>query len=306
MAVIVSVNVGLPQSVAWQGRTVHTAVWKAPVTGRIFARRLNLDGDGQGDLHGHGGEQRAIMVYQLESYGYWAKYLGRPDLVPGNFGENLTVEGLADDEVCIGDRFAIGGAVVEVSQPRDTCYRVGIRLNHPEMAALLVAHRRPGFYFRIIQEGEIGAGDRIEKLSDGPERMTVAEIDALLYSAEHPVEDLRRAIRIPALSLDWRGSMQALLAAAEAGGTTGNAGLGMGASAPVAWSGFRPVMVVASREESADVRSFEFAAEDGSPLPPPLPGQHIAVRVKPGPDVPAMARNYSLCGPLGLPITGSG
>ncbi len=249
----------------------------------------------------HGGEQRALLVYQLESYRYWASYLGRSDLVAGNFGENLTVEGLADNEVCIGDRFSIGGAVVEVSQPRDTCYRVGIRLQHPEIPALLVAHRRPGFYFRVIQEGEIGAGDRIEKLCDGPERMTVAEIDALLYSAKHPLEALRRAMRIPALSKDWQGSMQALLDAAEAGGTTGNAGLGPGASAPVAWRGFRPVAVVASREESADVRSFEFTAEDGSPLPPALPGQHIMVRMRPSSDAPAVTRNYSLCGPPGAP-----
>jgi ferredoxin-NADP reductase/MOSC domain-containing protein YiiM len=293
--VIVSVNVGLPQDVAWQGRIVRTGVWKTPVTGRIFARRLNLDGDGQGDLHGHGGEQRAMLVYQLDSYRYWANHLGRPDLTAGNFGENLTVEGLADNEVCIGDRFRIGGAVVEVSQPRDTCYRVGIRLNHPQMAALLVAHHRPGFYFRVIQEGDIGAGDRIEKLSDGPERMTIAEIDALLYSAEHKPEGLRRAVRIPALSLDWQGSMQALLAAAEAGGTTGNAGLGLGASAPLAWRGFRPAVVVASHEESADVRSFEFAAEDGSPLPPALPGQYLMVRIKPNPDAPSVTRSYSLC-----------
>jgi ferredoxin-NADP reductase/MOSC domain-containing protein YiiM/ferredoxin len=299
--VIVSVNVGLPQNVAWQGRTVRTAVWKTPVTERIFARRLNLDGDGQGDLRGHGGEQRAIMVYQLDSYRYWASYLGRSDLAAGVFGENLTVEGLPDNEVCIGDRFRIGGAVVEISQPRDTCYRVGIRLNNPEIPALLVAHHRPGFYFRVIQEGEIGSGDRIEKLSDGPERMTVAEIDALLYSAEHPLEALRRAVRIPALSLDWQGSMQALLRAAEAGGTTGNAGLGLGASAPPAWRGFRPVVVVASREESADVRSFELAAEDGSPLPPALPGQYIMVRIRPNPDAPAVTRNYSLCGPPGTP-----
>jgi len=299
MGVIVSVNVGLPRDVAWQGKTVRTGVWKTPVTGRILARRLNLDGDGQGDLQGHGGEQRAVMVYQLDSYRYWAKYLGRSDLAAGNFGENLTVEGLADNEVCIGDRFRIGGAIVEVSQPRDTCYRVGIRLNRPEIAALLVAHHRTGFYFRVIQEGEIGAGDRVEKIYDGPERMTVAEIDALLYSAEHPVEALRRAIRIPALSLDWQGSMQALLAAAEAGGKTGNAGLGLGASAPLAWRGFRPVMVVASREESTEIRSFELAAEDGSPLPPALPGQYIMVRVKPSPDAAAVTRSYSLCGPPG-------
>ena len=296
---IVSVNVGLPRDVAWQGRTVRTGVWKTPVAGRIFARRLNLEGDGQGDLRGHGGEQRAIMVYQLDSYRYWAKYLGRSDLVAGNFGENLTVEGLADNEVCIGDRFKIGGAIVEVSQPRDTCYRVGIRLNRPEIAALLVAHHRTGFYVRVIQEGEIGAGDRVEKISDGPERMTVAEIDALLYSAEHPVEALRRAVRIPALSLDWQGSMQALLAAAEAGGKTGNAGLGLGASAPLAWRGLRTVVVVASREESADVRSFEFSTEDGSPLPPALPGQYIMVRVKPSPDAATVTRSYSLCSPPG-------
>jgi ferredoxin-NADP reductase/MOSC domain-containing protein YiiM len=299
--VIVSVNVGLPRDVGWQDRTVRTGVWKTPVTGRILARRLNLDGDGQGDLRGHGGEQRAIMVYQLDSYRHWAKFLGRSDLVAGNFGENLTVEGLADNEVCIGDRFRIGGAVVEVSQPRDTCYRVGIRLNRPDIAALLVAHHRTGFYFRVIREGEIGAGDRVEKISDGPERMTVAEIDALLYSAEHPVEALRRAIRIPALSLDWQGSMQALLAAAEAGGKTGNAGLGLGASAPLAWRGFRPVVVVASQEESAEVRSFELAAEDGSPLPPALPGQYIMVRVKPSPDAVAVTRSYSLCSPPGTP-----
>lgn len=302
MGVVVSVNVGLPQDVAWQGRTVRTAIWKQPVTRRIFARRLNLDGDGQGDLGGHGGEQRAMMVYQLDSYRYWADYLGRADLVPGIFGENLTVEGLADAEVCIGDRFRIGGVVVEVSQPRDTCYRVGIRLGLPEMPALLVAHHRPGFYFRVIKEGELGADDRIEKLSDGPEHMTVAEIDALLYSAEHPLEALQRAARIPALSPGWQGSMRRLVAAAEAGGTTGNAGLGPGASTPLAWRGFRRLVVVASREESADVRSFDLAAEDGLPLPPALPGQHIVLRVRPHPDAPAVTRNYSLCGPPRSPI----
>jgi MOSC domain-containing protein YiiM len=148
--VTVSVDVGLPQNVAWQGRTVRTAVWKTPVTGRILARRLNLDRDGQGDLRAHGGEQRAIMVYQLDSYRYWARYLGRSDLVAGSFGESLTVEGHANNEVCIGDRFEIGGAVVEVSQPRDTCYRIGIRLNRPDIAALLVAHHLPSFYFRVI------------------------------------------------------------------------------------------------------------------------------------------------------------
>jgi len=299
--VVVSVNVGLPQDVAWQGRTVRTAIWKQPVGGRVVARRLNLDGDRQGDLAGHGGEQRALMVYQLDSYRYWASFLGRSDLVHGIFGENLTVEGLADAEVCIGDRYRIGSAILEVSQPRDTCYRVGIRLDCPEMPALLVSHHRPGFYFRVIEEGDVGAGDRIEKLSDGPERMTIAEIDGLLYSAEHKLDGLRRAASIPALSPGWRASMLKLAEAAEAGGTTGNAGLGPGASAPPAWRGFRRLVVVASREESADVRSFELAAEDGAPLPAALPGQYVVVRVQSKPDAPAVTRNYSLCGPPGAP-----
>jgi MOSC domain-containing protein YiiM len=243
MATVVSVNVGVPHDVEWQGKTVRTAIWKRPVTGRVLAGRLNLAGDAQADLSGHGGEQRAIMVYQLDSYRYWEKHLARSDFVPGMFGENLTVDGLADTD---GDRFRIGSGIFEVSQPRVTCYRVGLRLNHPEMPALLVSHRRPGFYLRVIQEGDIGAGDAIEKIADGPEHMTVAEIDALLYSAEHPVEALRRASRIPALSPGWQGSMKALLEAAETARGTGNAGLSPLPSSAVAWRGFRPLKVVAA------------------------------------------------------------
>src|SRR5262249_777601 len=207
-----------------------------------------------------------------------------------------TGEGLAYDEVCIGDRFRIGGGIFEVSQPRVTCYRVGIRLNHSEMPALLVSHRRPGFYFRVIREGEVGAGDRIEKIAEGPEQMTVAEINALLYSGQHPVELLQRALRIPALSLGWRGSMRALLEAAERGEQVGNAGLSSTLVAPLFWRGFRSLKVVSSSEESIDIRSFELAALDGSSLPPPLPGQHIVVRVRPSVDSPLVVRNYSLCG----------
>src|SRR5258708_4403677 len=296
MNAIVSINVGLPKDVKWRGKTVRTAIWKQPVNGRVLATRLNLIGDAQADLSGHGGEQRAVMVYQLASYRYWENYLRRSDLVYGNFGENFTVEGLADDEICIGDRFRIGSAIFEVSQPRVTCYKVGLRLNHPEMPALLVSHHRPGFYLRVIQEGEVGAGDRIEKIADGPEQMTVAEIDALLYSAHHPVEALRRAIRIPALSPGWQGSMRALLDAAEKGEDVGNAGLSPRPALPISWRGFRPLKVVASSNEGIDVRSFELAALDGSHLPTPLPGQHIVVRLRPDLDSPPVARSYSLCG----------
>ncbi len=212
MSSLISVNVGLPRDVEWQGKVVRTAVFKRPVPGRVMARRLNLDGDGQGDLAGHGGEHRALMVYQLDSYRYWAKQLQRQDLEYGHFGENLTVEGLADSEVCIGDRYRIGSALFEVTQPRVTCYRVGIRMNNPQMAALLVSHKRPGFYFRVIEEGEIGAGDEITKVAEGPERVSVAEIDGLLYLPGHSRDQLERALRIPSLSAGWKGSFEALLA----------------------------------------------------------------------------------------------
>jgi MOSC domain-containing protein YiiM len=150
---LVSVNVGMPKNVQWRGKTVYTGIWKTPVEGSVMVRRLNLDGDGQGDLAGHGGEQRAVMVYQTESYEFWRTYLGRDDLEPGHFGENFTVTGLVDNQVCIGDRYRIGGAEFEVTQPRVTCFRVGVRLNEPEMPNLLVSQHRPGFYFRVISEG---------------------------------------------------------------------------------------------------------------------------------------------------------
>ena len=190
---LVSVNVGLPREHSWRGRTVRTGVWKEPVAGRRMARRLNIDGDGQGDLAGHGGEQRAVLVYQLDSYRYWERELGRPEFALGEFGENFTVDGLADTDVCIGDRYRIGEAVFEVTQPRVTCYRIGLRMDEPRMAALLVARGRPGFYLRVLEEGLVGAGDDIVKIADGAERMTVAEIDALLYLPGHRREDLLRA-----------------------------------------------------------------------------------------------------------------
>jgi ferredoxin-NADP reductase/MOSC domain-containing protein YiiM/ferredoxin len=299
MSRVVSVNVGMPAEVPWRGKMVRTAIWKRPVEGRVFAGRLNLAGDGQADLAGHGGEQRAVMVYQLDSYRYWSDFLGRSDFELGQFGENLTVEGLADSEVCIGDRYRIGGAIFEVTQPRVTCYRLGIRMNHERMPALVVAHRRPGFYFRVIREGEIGAGDAIEKIAEGPERMSVAEIDQLLYTADHPLDALRRAARIPALSPGWRGSIQSLLDATLAGQTGGNAGLSPAPAAAPAWSGVRRLRIVASARESEDVRSFDLAAEDGSGLPDALPGQHLVVKLQPRTDAAPVLRNYSLCGAPG-------
>src|ERR1700751_325090 len=205
----------MPQDVTWHGRTVHTAVWKKPVTGPRMVRRLNIDGDGQGDLAGHGGEQRAVLVYQAGSYRHWQEHFGRDDLGYGSFGENLTVDGLADDEVCVGDRYRIGAAEFEVTQPRVTCYRVGLRLGEPELPALLVGHHRPGFYMRVITEGHAQAGDTIIKTRTGPHALNVADTDALLYLPGRDQDKLRIAVQIPALSPGWRGSFHDLLAAGD-------------------------------------------------------------------------------------------
>src|SRR6476646_5699502 len=243
MARLLSVNVGLPRDIAWKGRTVHTAIWKDPVLGRCRVGRLNLDGDGQGDLAGHGGEQRAVFVYQIESYRYWQEQLNRADFVPGQFGENFTIEGLPDDVVCIGDRYRIGSALFEVTQPRVTCYRVGIRMDEPRMAALLVERHRPGFYLRVVEVGEVAAGDEIVKVSNGPERMSIAQADALLYLPGHSRAQLERALRIPAFPAGWRSSFQALLQQSPGDGQAkGNSGL-VAVSPPPAWPGFRPMRV---------------------------------------------------------------
>jgi ferredoxin-NADP reductase/MOSC domain-containing protein YiiM len=297
MARLLSVNVGLPRDIAWKGRIVHTGIWKNPVPGRCRVGRLNLDGDGQGDLGGHGGEQRAAFVYQIESYRYWREQLQRTDFVLGQFGENLTVEGLPDDGVCIGDRYQIGGALFEVTQPRVTCYRVGIRTNEPRMPALLTSSGRPGFYFRVLREGVVGAGDEIVKVGEANERMTVAEINALLYSPHHARDRLQRAVRIGALSPGWRASFEALLRNPVATAGSGNAGLAPAAAAHPAAPGFQPLAVVAVDQESADVVSVSMRHPHGEPLPAALPGQYVVLRLRRSGDGPPLLRSYSLSGP---------
>ncbi|NID14563.1 MOSC and FAD-binding oxidoreductase domain-containing protein [Luteibacter yeojuensis] len=288
MASVLSVNVGLPRDVEWEGRIVRTGIFKAPVPGRVMVRTLNIDGDGQADKAGHGGPNRAVMVYQIESYRYWEAFLERPPLDYGQFGENLTIEGLPDNEVRIGDRYRIGGALFEVTQPRVTCYRVGIRMNHPQMASLLVAHHRPGFYFRVIEEGEIGAGDTIEKVSQGPEDLTVADVDALLYLPGHSRDALERALRIPALSPGWKQSFAQML--------EDEARPKASTQVAPAWNGYRDLVVESVRRESDAVSSFVLVSADGTSLPPPVPGQFLALRVDRGADLPPILRSYSISG----------
>ena len=298
MARLLSVNVGLPRDIEWSGRTVHTGIWKNPVRGRCRVGRLNLDGDGQGDLGGHGGEQRAAFVYQIESYRYWQEQLKRTDFVHGQFGENFTIEGLPDDAVCIGDSYQIGGALFEVTQPRVTCYRVGIRMNEPRMPALLTSSGRPGFYFRVLQEGEVGAGDEIAKVGEAEERMTVAEISALLYSPNHARDRLERALRIEALSPGWRSSFEVLLQSQTTAAGNGNAGLAPAAAAHPVAPGFHPLEVTAIDQESADVLSLTMHSPDRQALPAALPGQYVVLHLPRTTGGTPLFRSYSLSGPL--------
>ena len=282
---LLSVNVGMPRDVEWEGRTVRTAIWKSPVAGRRMVRRLNIDGDGQGDLTGHGGVNRAVFVYQIESHRYWRTFLNRDDFTYGQFGENFTVEGLGDNEVCIGDRYRIGSALFEVSQPRVTCYRVGIRMREPQMPSLLVGHHRPGFYLRVLEEGMVEAGDTIERVERGPEAMTVAEVDGLLYLPKRAHGELIRALQIPALSEGWQGSFRELLEQTPDGGAT-----------EPAWPGWRRLRVTAIDHESDSVISVRLVPADGGPAAPARPGQFLTVRLRPDPGAVPLLRTYSLSG----------
>jgi ferredoxin-NADP reductase/MOSC domain-containing protein YiiM len=282
---LLSVNVGGPRDVEWEGTTIRTAIWKDPVDGARMVRKINIDGDDQADRVGHGGEHRAVFVYQIESYHYWEDHLKRDDFVYGQFGENLTVKGLADDQVCIGDHYRIGEVLFEVTQPRVTCFRLGIRMNEPAMPSLAVAHHRPGFYFRVLEEGLIKAGDKIVLVQAAPHQLSVADVDGLLYLPNRSTAKLKRAVQISALSEGWRESFRALLEQ-EDKPTVPEPG----------WTGFRPLIVSALTPESHNVLSVHFHAPAGTPaLTAPQPGQYLTIKLPVnGPDQPAVIRSYSL------------
>jgi ferredoxin-NADP reductase/MOSC domain-containing protein YiiM len=286
---LLSLNVGRPREVAWEGKTIRTAIWKEPVDGPRMVRRINIDGDDQADRAAHGGEHRAVFVYQIESYRYWERELGRDRFAPGQFGENFTVEGLADDEVCIGDRYRIGDAIFEVTQPRVTCFRLGLRMEEPRMPSLVVAHHRPGFYFRVLQEGPVQAGDAIVRLAVGPEQLTVADTDGLLYLPHKSRRRLRQALRIPALSDGWRDSFRSLLEHEQA----------PPAPAAPAWAGFVALTVVGIEPESDSILSVTLAPAGVAPPAADIaPGQYLSLRLRPeGDDGPAIIRSYSLSTP---------
>jgi MOSC domain-containing protein YiiM len=205
---LLSVNVSQPTEIAHGRGTVSTGIFKKPVAGRIMLRALNLDGDGQADLANHGGIHRAAYAYSIENYDYWRRELGRADLGFGQFGENFTVRGMVEDDVHIGDVFRVGDALVEVSQPRPPCFKLGIKMGMARFPKLFLASGRVGFYLRVLDEGEVGAGDVFERVESDPERVTVREMSHLLFFDPENLEGAERALRIRALSPGWRGSFE--------------------------------------------------------------------------------------------------
>ncbi|MBD2000110.1 MOSC domain-containing protein [Leptolyngbya sp. FACHB-541] len=205
---LISVNVGLPREVTWKGKTVTTGIFKEPVSDRVMVRSLNLDGDGQADLTVHGGADKAIYVYPFEHYDYWQSELPNTELPLGIFGENFTTTGLKEEELNIGDRFQIGSVHLMVTQPRLPCYKLGIRFERPDMVKRFLASRRTGFYFQVLQEGEVGAGDTLELVSRNDNNITVADITRLYVREQDNPELLHRAAQLEALPDSWRDYFQ--------------------------------------------------------------------------------------------------
>ncbi len=275
-----SVNVSMPRDVPHDGKTVTTGIFKEQVEGRVMLRRLNLEGDGQADLWGHGGAFRAVYAYSQENYEYWAGELGRDDFTIGQFGENFTVEGMPDDEICIGDVFRIGGALVEVTQPRIPCHKLALKFGVDGFQNRFLESGRVGFYLRVLEEGEVGAGDDIVLVKRDSARMTVEAVSNLLFFDKENLERTEKALHIPALSHGWKGSFADRLAKAKtvAGGRPG----------------FRPFTVERKERESETITSFYLVPEDGAPLADFLPGQFLTFELDiPGEDEPVV-RTYSL------------
>ncbi len=214
---LLSVNVSQPKEVSYNGERIKTGIFKEPVSGRTMMRRLNLDGDGQGDPSVHGGVHKAVYVYPMEHYDYWRHELGRKDLTYGQFGENLTVEGLLEERVHIGDVFRVGEALVEVSQPRVPCFKLGIKMRNPRIVKPFLASERVGFYVRVLEEGEVGAGDAIERTKVGEGQMTVKEIVHLRHFDTANTEAAEKAANLPALTPSWRDSFEEILVKAQEG-----------------------------------------------------------------------------------------
>ena len=277
---LLSVNVALPREITVKGKTVRTSIFKEPVTRRVQVRTLDIDGNGQADLVGHGGEMRAVLVYSFENYAHWETELGRTDFRFGQFGENFTVEGMLDDQVHVGDRFRIGTAVFEVTQPRVPCYKLGIKMQTEGFYSRLLQSGRLGFYVRVLKQGEVGPGDLIHRLHAHPVGMTVRQMSNLLYFEKDDLDGARRALRIEAMSPGWRQSFETRLTKAQLEGE---------ASEPL-----RSLEVTRKVRESENATSFYLTPVDDRPLARFLPGQFLPLKLDiPGQHQPVL-RTYSL------------
>jgi ferredoxin-NADP reductase/MOSC domain-containing protein YiiM len=287
---VLSVNIGLPREVEWKGQTVRTGIFKDPVEGRVRVRTLNLEGDRQADLTVHGGWEKAVYAYPSESYELWCRERPELDLPWSKFGENLTLEGLVDEEISVGDRFQIGSAEFIATEPRLPCYRLGINMCRDEFVAEFLERGLLGFYLAVIREGEIGAGDEIVELSRDPNAFKVTEIARLYARDRDDVEGLQRAAALEVVPESWRSYFREQLSRLE---RRHQRRLLPAPAAPV-WDGFRPLVVREKVRESEDVASFYLAAPDDEQVPPYRPGQFLTFRVSvPGHEGPAI-RSYSL------------
>ncbi len=205
---LISVNVGQPRPVTYRNGVISTGIYKESVTGAVWVRRLNLEGDGQADLKVHGGEHKAVYAYPFEHYAFWAHELGRHDLVPGQFGENLTVEGLIEDAVSIGDVFRIGEALLQVSQPRAPCFKLGIRMGDKDFVTRFVAVNRTGFYLRVLEEGRVAAGDAIEPVERAIDSLSVHDAFRLRHGSGGTRAEYERAAQVSAFTPNWRAAFE--------------------------------------------------------------------------------------------------
>jgi MOSC domain-containing protein YiiM len=202
---ILSVNVGLPREVTWQGKFVTTGIFKEPIEGPVMLRTLNLDGDGQADLTVHGGVSKAVYAYPSEHYAFWRAEFPEMNLSWGMFGENLTTEGLLEDAVYIGDRFRVGQTELMVTEPRMPCYKLGIKFGRTDIIKRFLASRRSGFYFAVMREGMVSAGDALELIGREQQDISVADITRLYAFEKDDVKALRRAVEVEALPENWKG-----------------------------------------------------------------------------------------------------
>lgn len=208
---LLSVNVSQPKEVPYQDSTLTTSIYKEPINQRVMVHTLSLEGDGQADLKNHGGIYKAVYVYSYEHYATWSNELGHDDFAMGQFGENFTVDGMLETDVNVGDIYRIGEALVQVTQPRVPCYKLAHKMGLPTFAKTFMKANRPGFYLRVLEEGEVGAGDDIELIKADPIGMSVAEVNYLLYFDNTNVENAKRALQIDGMAPGWVGSFEEIV-----------------------------------------------------------------------------------------------